>query len=284
MNEKRIAYMILAHKLPQQVNHLIERLDCDGVDFYLHVDKKSDIIKEINLKENLHIVQQRVDVKWGHISEIEATLELMKCVKNSSYTYDYVWLISGQDYPIKSNAYIKNFFLENYGSNFIEVIPKYDERYLRYLKRNQTWYPIWGASPKFIVRVLRKIYNYMTGGMKHTIIKRKNILGVEWFFGSQWFAITYEAMLYILEEAYAKPYLKYYKNCICSDESFFQTILGNSEYADTIKDYITYVDWSEGKKNPKILTEEDYERLKSSDKLIARKFENVNDKIKYLSE
>jgi hypothetical protein len=107
---------------------------------------------------------------------------------------------------------------------------------------------------------------------------------VDWFFGSQWFAITYETMTYVLDEVDSKPYLKYFKNCICPDESFFQTIIGNSQYADKIKDYLTYVDWSEGKKNPKILSLEDYEQLKSSDKLIARKFNEVNDKIAELAK
>ncbi len=39
-------------------------------------------------------------------------------------------------------------------------------------------------------------------------------------FGSQWFAITMETMDYVLNEVDNKPYLQYFKNCICPDESF----------------------------------------------------------------
>ena len=284
MSEVRIAYLILAHKNPKAINEMIDALDYPSVDFYLHIDKKSNIIGDINKKTNVYFTSNRIDAKWGHISLVESMLELLKNVRESKREYDYVWFISGQDYPIKSNEFIQNFFVQNFGYNFIEIIPKEDERYRRYLKRNQTWYPTWGASPKFIMRVLRKIYNYMTGGMTRSLFKRKNILGVDWFFGSQWFAITYETMTYVLDEVDSKPYLKYFKNCICPDESFFQTIISNSQYADKIKDYLTYVDWSEGKKNPKILSLEDYEQLKSSDKLIARKFNEVNDKIAELAK
>ena len=208
----------------------------------------------------------------------------MRSVADGGREYDYVWFVSGQDYPIKSNGYIQEFFTNNFGYNFIEMIPKDDERYKRYLKRNETYYPVWGASPKFIVRVWRKLYNLLTGGATRSFYKRKNILGVDWQFGSNWFAITYEAMRYVLYEVEAKPYLEYYSHCICPDESFFQTIIGNSKYADTVRDYLTYVDWSEGKKNPKILTGEDYMKLKSSDKLMARKFECVDDIIAKLSK
>ena len=38
-----------------------------------------------------------------------------------------------------------------------------------------------------------------------------------------------------------------------------------------------YVDWSEGKRNPKILKTEDYKRLICSGKLMARKFDNTVD-------
>ena len=209
----------------------------------------------------------------------------MRAVKGSGKKYDYVWLISGQDYPIKSNGYIQKKLSEDPSANYIEIIEKTDERYLRYLKRNQTWYPSWGASPKFIMRVLRKLYNYATGGMTRSWYKRKNYLGVEWAFGSQWFAITYQTMLYILDEVEKKPYLKYYTNCICADESMFQTILFNSEYAGTCKGNLLYVDWSEGKKNPKNLGIEDLEALKQSDKLIARKFEgSIPEEIESLSK
>lgn len=281
----RIAYIIQAHKNPAAINKLIAALDTAETDFYVHIDSKSDIVDKIETKDNVFVLENRGDVRWGHISQVEATLTLMRAVKGSGKKYDYVWLISGQDYPIKSNGYIQKKLSEDLNANYIEIIEKTDERYLRYLKRNQTWYPSWGASPKFIMRVLRKLYNYATGGMTRSWYKRKNYLGVEWAFGSQWFAITYQTMLYILDEVEKKPYLKYYTNCICADESMFQTILYNSEYAGTCKGNLLYVDWSEGKKNPKNLGIEDLEALKQSDKFIARKFEgSIPEEIESLSK
>lgn len=51
----------------------------------------------------------------------------------------------------------------------------------------------------------------------------------------------------------------------------------NSPFASNRMDYLHYVDWSEDKRNPKILKTEDYKRLICSGKLMARKFDNTVD-------
>lgn len=273
----RVAYLIQCHKCADQVNRLIERLssvsDALVVEFFVHVDAKSDIDKDIVRKDCVFVLQDRIEVKWGHISQVEATLKLLQATVGAEKHYDYLWLISGQDYPIVSNNEIASFLENNKGKNFIELLPVDGDDHRRYLKRNQTWYPTWGASPIFIMRVLRKIYNILTGGKYHSIVKRKNVLNVEWRFGSSWWTLSEDACRYILDASSDGRYISYFKNCICPDESYFQTILWNSPFRNTLMQCnLCYVDWSEHKKNPKVLTLADFEALKKSGKLIARKF------------
>ncbi len=47
--------------------------------------------------------------EWGEISMIDATVNLMESVFTSKIKYDYIWLISGQDFPLKSSQEIINF-------------------------------------------------------------------------------------------------------------------------------------------------------------------------------
>jgi hypothetical protein len=48
----------------------------------------------------------------------------------------------------------------------------------------------------------------------------------------------------------------------------------NSSFKDSvIPDNYRYLDWSQGGPNPKILTVQDFEALKKTDKLLARKFD-----------
>ena len=60
--------------------------------------------------------------------------------------------------------------------------------------------------------------------------------------------------------------------------NLFQTLVMNSPYADKRMDYLHYIDWSEGRSNPKILSMTDYENLMASDKLMARKFDITVDR------
>ena len=69
-------------------------------------------------------------------------------------------------------------------------------------------------------------------------------------------------------------YETFYKWSSCPDESFFQTLLMNSPYADTRKDYLHYIDWSEGKSSPKNLTYQEFDAIINSEKLFVRKIDN----------
>ncbi len=54
----KIAFLILCHKNPVQINYLIDTLDDKDVDFYLHIDKKSNIINEIKKKDNIYFLDK----------------------------------------------------------------------------------------------------------------------------------------------------------------------------------------------------------------------------------
>jgi trimethylamine:corrinoid methyltransferase-like protein len=58
------------------------------------------------------------------------------------------------------------------------------------------------------------------------------------------------------------------------DEYLIPTLIMNSPFKDSvIADNYRYLDWSKGGANPKILTAADFESLKKTDKLLARKFD-----------
>lgn len=285
----RIAYMIQAHDGFNQLCILIDSLDNECNEIFIHIDKKNEALF-INIKEkykknkNIHIIEERISVNWGGFSQIEATLALMKSVYNSNLEYDYVSLISGQDMPIKSNEYIDEFLKLNYGKNFIEYdsIGKYKWRLKVYNifsenKLNRKKYI------KLIDVFIRKLQ------MNVFKINRNNLINFDLYIGSQWFTITYECMKYIIEYV-AKENRKYlldYKYTACPDEHFFQNILLNSIYkTSVINDNLRLIDWSEGKNSPKTLTIEDKEKILESKALWARKFDlNIdNNIISYIGE
>ena len=141
----KIAYIILCHKNAKQINMMIDALNDKENTFFIHLDKKSNIENLIKMGSNIHILPEdkRIDIKWGNISMIKATKNLLQAVFNSKEKYDYVWLLSGQDFPLKKQSEIKKYLEENRGKNFIEVIDQSDLTYNRLLKRNELYYPEW---------------------------------------------------------------------------------------------------------------------------------------------
>ena len=89
----------------------------------------------------------------------------MEVIFDADRVYDYVWLISGQDFPIKSKDEIVKYLEENKGKNYIEIIGKNDSCYKRLLKRNELYYPHWTKKNNTICKAIKLLYMIRTGGL-----------------------------------------------------------------------------------------------------------------------
>ncbi len=280
----RIAFLLLCHKNAEQVNALIRRLSSENRDFYVHVDAKSSIYNDINWSDKVFPIQNRVAVQWGDVTMCNAEVALMKAAVESGKQYDYYWLISGQDYPIKTNSEIDDFLSARPNVSYININDKASTSHTDKLKRNEIWYP--KNKKSIILRIFIKLYEKISGEHRtYSLFKRKNTLGLEFRFGAQWFCLNSDCMHYVYEYIDSHPQLMiFFNHSVVPDECFVQTVIANSEFFDTVHPMLTYVDWSEGKASPKILNEQDFEKLKNSKKLLARKFEEIPVNIKELSK
>jgi len=122
----KIAYLILAHKNPQQILRLVSRLNTDDTTFIIHIDKKTipEVFREISLSledyPNVYFTKKRHKIYYGHISLVYETLECLRELYKRHILFDYVICLSGQHYPIKSNEQIQHFLQKNNGLSFIE--------------------------------------------------------------------------------------------------------------------------------------------------------------------
>lgn len=281
----KIAFLLLCHKNPKQINTFLQSLNDFDCDIFIHIDKKNYVIsKELNISDNIHILNQNecYDVKWGGIEMILATLKLIdfskKFSEENKINYDYFWLISGQDYIIQKKSYIENFLTNNKGKNFINIINQNNDEYNRYKKLYEVYYPKWVTKNNMIIKIIKRIYMIITGGYKYTIpiFRRKIPKNLVLYFGSQWWTLSNDAINYICNYCKNNPQLiDFYKNSIIPDESFFQTILMNSKYKDSLENNLTYVNWGSNRRSPEILTENDIDKIIKNNKkfFIARKFD-----------
>lgn len=74
------AILIQCHKNSEQVNMLLDALQHPNLDIYIHVDKKSHIGPQLKTSSQIYNLpdKYRVDVQWATISQVQATLNLLR--------------------------------------------------------------------------------------------------------------------------------------------------------------------------------------------------------------
>lgn len=271
----KIAVLILAHKNFNQVQILIEQFDPKYFDIYVHLDKKYSSIIDYK-KDNVFYIKDsnRIDIKWGEISMVEAMISLLDASRVNKYKY--YWFVSGQDLLIKDSKTIYEELIKEDKNriNFMDSNINKRYQYRSVLKPNSKY-----ASRKIISKVFRTIKFKVTNLVCR--IKRTNYV-----YGSQWSILKNDFVGYLFNEDKLEKYLEIFSNRLIPDESFFQTILKESIYSNDYIDYVLYLDWSEGKNNPKIFTINDKDSIFKTNKYIARKFDIDLDKdiIDYVKE
>jgi len=192
--------------------------------------------------------------------------------------YNFYWVCSGQDFPIKPVDQIVEKFAANINKNFVNLFESqnFKGEFNHYDKRNSIYYPgfLFGRSAE--KRIMKRAYVEITGGYNRTFtwFQRKNVTGLVFYFGANWMALNRDIVTWMFQYMKSHPeYTAFFHHCQNPDESFFHTLFMNSPYRETREDFLHYVDWSEGGNSPKVLTINDYERLKHSQLLMARKFD-----------
>jgi len=263
----KIAHLILAHAAPAQLSKLIGALEDEHAWFFVHLDRKADLnaFRFLLDRERVTLVADRVDVGWGAYSIVEATLRGFRTIIGSGIDFGYVNLLSGADYPLQSPSGIHDFFANKAGKNFMEyyaVHNKWTEAIPRLTEYHLTTYNFPG---KYLVQ---KWLNKL-------LPARTMPAGLDPVGRSQWMSLTVDAVRYILEYLDGHPeVVRFFKLTWAPDEIIFQTILYNSPFRSSlVNDNLRYIDWSKGQASPKVLTEDDLDRMWSSGKLFARKLD-----------
>ena len=271
------AYLIIAHNNFDQLQLLINLLDDNRNDIFIHIDKKIEKLPLLTVnKSKLFILDNRIDVRWGDVSQIQAELSLFETAINNNH-YEYYHLISGVDLPIKTNDYVHEFFKNNKGKEFVGYSNVCSEK----LKKNVCYYHVltrYYRHDKIILKIAFKITRTILEAIINIFSTRNNII-TDLRKGANWVSITHEFCKYIVERK--AELLKQYKHTRCCDEIFIQTLLWNSPFKDNIynteeefKGCMRLIDWKRGR--PYVFGKEyehDKKLITSSEYLFARKFD-----------
>ncbi|MDR3713039.1 MAG: beta-1,6-N-acetylglucosaminyltransferase [Puia sp.] len=272
----RIANVLFVHKDAKLVERQIFALEHQDFDFYLHVDKKSNFLEFQGLSElpNTQFVSRRAVMHWGGFGFIRAIIQSLEDVLNSGKQYDFVNLLTGQDYPIKKVSYIYDFFSANIGKSFLtyETPPSlwWNQSMQRFRQYHMTDYSFKGRT---------RIEQFLTA----VLPPRKFPLPYKLYGGpcASYWTISMDAAVYLyefLKTTMSRKQRMFFKHTWGSDEFLISTVLLNSPFKDSIvNNNQRYIDWTMGGAHPKIITMADVHKLERSGRLFARKFDSKID-------
>lgn len=265
----RIACIIIAHKDPQQIERLIKKFNSLPFDVYIHLDKKINKHPFAYLAKlpNVYFIQKRIRVRWASYNYLNAVLQSFKEISESGKRYDFFSLMSGQDYLIKPVSVFYQKLEKNIGRNFI-CFEQDGEWWDHAISRINQYH-----FTNFDFRGRYRIQFFLNA----LLPSRKFPLPYKLFGGprAMCMTLTEDCAAYIVKFIESNKKLRRFIRFTWGpDEFLFPTLIMNSAFKETvINDNFYYIDWSGGGSNPKILTLDDYDKLKSTDKILARKFD-----------
>lgn len=275
----KLAYIITCHKNAKQALRLIDRLNSAENTIVLHVSKTCEKGFYENLQKTISSNKQysnvffckREDGTHNSFGIVKGVINGLVFLFKNNIEFEYVNLISGQDYPIKSNTDISSFFEKNKGKQFMDyfaLFPKQGEPddYDNFWGPERTPWRVTRYHFKIngVVRSIpelgnnRLICDPLIPTLKTFIKESENYrkqkrwwLELQLLFWSRvlpsnrqlptdfelygsktWWSVTYDAAKYIVDQHFNnKKYRNFFKYTLIPDEMYVQTILLNSHFA-----------------------------------------------------
>ena len=263
----RIAYVVSAYKLPHQLERLLRRLVGPGVTFTVHVDRKTrrrDYDEMVASTRDLDVhFLPRHSCHWGGFGHVRATLKGIDRLVDNEVPFDYLVLLTGQDYPLLSPTAIAATLGTAGGRSFM------------------SWWPLprpqWGARGG---RDRYEDWHVITYRRAHLALplRRSLPLGLTPYGGSPYWCLSDALVDCVHGFVRENPaFVRFFEHVFIPDELFFQTIVTNSALADTVEnDNLRYLDWSR-EPAPAVLTRNDLDAIVTSGALFGRKFDETVD-------
>ncbi|WP_164521476.1 beta-1,6-N-acetylglucosaminyltransferase [Iodobacter ciconiae] len=265
----RIGYLILCHAHPAQLGRLCQQLLTENTRLYIHVDANTAIndftAMQAAAPGKAHFVARQA-CRWGGFSLVSATLTLIKAAIQDDC--DYMVLLSGQDYPLKTQSEIRRQLEDHTG--FIEFRPQPDPDFdIRY--RYQSYHPE-SLKGSLAGKLLQKIQRPL---LRSGLFQRKLPAPLHTVYsGSQWWCLSGRACLALIRFCEEHPdVISYFRQTLVPDEMFVQTILMHTPVAAELVNHSQHdLEWETGAWSPRTFTANDLPRLLASNCLFARKF------------
>lgn len=210
---KKHALLIQAH---QDISYFIKLAKIQpNVNFYVHMDAKSkscDYPKtDLANLANVFLLKDRITVRWGGFSQIEATLKLFETAfANEDNAYFH--LLSGEDVVLQPFEVIEKQWQQRFDFQAMMACKLAPECAYRFIM----------DSPHADSNWQRQLTGKIITKLQQGVAKVKPYHSAI-YFGSQWFSVTradWEKIVPFIDE-----YSDFFRHKLVPDEHFFQTLI-----------------------------------------------------------
>ena len=277
MEADRHAYLIMAHDQPIQLAKLIRALDDRRNDLYIHIDAKAKGIPAQQIRQQAQYagvyLTERQNITWAGESQILCEMALFRQAAEKSYAYYH--LISGTDFPIRTQDEIHAFFREHAGCEFIEF---WDRPEKEYLYRIRYRYPLQEQIGRYTndpgTLLLRVRSRLSVWQQKEKGIDRIREYGKPVKCGANWVSVTDAFVRYLLGKQ--DEIETFFLQGVAADELYKQTLCWNSPFRENIwpEGHLRLIDWKRG--DPYVWQEKDLDEILKADALFVRKVTEEN--------
>jgi hypothetical protein len=306
-----INYCIITHSNPNQLKLLINAIHEKGKSrCIIHVDKKEDIQRYILPEEDIYFLNERVDVRWGTFTVVDAVIKCLAFVTNN-FNDGYFILLSGMDLPIKNKNETFNFIDLHSNKVFLkyELLPSNKLKFGGLDRIHHYWFDLGRRGNLVSIKPLSlglnniislyRIARYNPSLLLEAIISLFTAKQTKRFdklvYGEMWWGAPFDVVKSLLSylENNKEDFYFFHRTKI-PDEIFLQTILLERIIRDKYIVYnqtLSYIEWSSYRwPRPTTFRIEDFwtinKIMQETNYLFARKFDERIDKsiiIKLLS-
>lgn len=278
---KQHAFLILAHKQPKLLGRILRVLAQDNHYFFIHIDKKSNEFAQFKQQAegvgNVELIGNQVKVFHAGVSQIDAVLLLLKSAFNHPVDFSFYHVMSGQDYPLRSNKQFDDFF-ENTTHSFMYLDHGDFKRSMRDHYDNCVMLYHFNNSQLLISKLVEKL---KLNKLLSYFIKRPPITGLTGAW--DWFSWNKDTLSYVLDYLRQHPrYLERFNHTQCSIELVFATLLESKVELLRIEaqNPLRYISWHSHRPidtpyRPYDLTHEDQQWVLNSKAFFCRKVDEV---------
>jgi hypothetical protein len=283
-----LAYLILAHKSPDQVERLFRAIHHPDDCFVLHFDRRAgaklhELGRALVRKySNVFALPSRA-ILWGGAIMTEVQIAAMQCALDHSSTWEHFINLTGQDFPLKSRDEILAELAPRAGNSFVSWFDPLQENLWQNARARLNRYYLDSPALTRILQLpgvghrLGSLLGW-TNRLPHLPFYRRRWPDFfRYYGGANHVILNREACVYLNSDARAQRIRLWLRHAAHANEITFQSVLLNSPLAPTLVNahFREIVFPSPDSPHPTTVTETDLPRLAASEAFFARKFDPV---------